>query len=100
MLTKRARRILEIAVEIQELTVELQELLLEEEAAELRETKKAPELAVGERVVITVSDRYQGRTGTVRARRGNWFWYVELDEAKGEPKTLIYKMAKSLFVLA
>lgn len=71
------------------------------ETAPPKKTKKeeAP-LKEGDRVKITIRDKYHGRTGVVTARRGRMFWWILLDETPTKAAKAIYKMQKNFVRVA
>jgi hypothetical protein len=50
-------------------------------------------------VLVKVRDQYYGRYGLVIGKRGNYFWDIELEAAKGRPSCVIYKKATSVVVV-
>jgi hypothetical protein len=71
------------------------------ETAPPKKTKseEAP-LKVGDRVKITIRDKYQGRTGVLTAKRGRMFWWILLDETPTKAAKAIYKMQTSFVIVA
>lgn len=60
------------------------------------ESKPKPILWKGDRVRITVSDKFFGRTGTLVGKRGEMYWDICLDQLPKETMTkMIYKMPSS-----
>lgn len=60
-------------------------------------SSRGPGLQEGDRVRITIADQYCGRVGTVKDKRGDLFWNIELDPPPGSRRTqFIYKMSTSV----
>jgi hypothetical protein len=53
------------------------------------------EVKVGQRVRITIRDKYYGRYGTIVSPHGTQFWDVRLDPHDGGVTQVIYKKATS-----
>jgi hypothetical protein len=58
-----------------------------------------PAVRVGQRVRVTIADRYRGRTGTIVSAHGQQFWDIRLDPVDGGISTVIYKKASSFAVI-
>jgi hypothetical protein len=54
----------------------------------------------GDRVRVTIRDRYYGQIGTLLGRHGRLYWDLKLDARDGECARVIYKKESSLSLVA
>lgn len=107
MKTNRDEDLMAVALALERLALEIRELVEEPEPSNPRrgqgnvptEGRADAEIRVGQKVRITIADRYRGRYGVVVSARGTQYWDIRLDPLDGGVSQVIYKKSTSFVVV-
>ena len=89
-----------MAEALEQLAGELREMVLDERIPAGQEKMSPPreqsKVSVGEKVRITIKDKYRGRYGTIVSRNARKdFWNIRLEPMDGGVAQMIYKKSTS-----
>ena len=89
----KEEELLAMAIGLEQVALGLRELALGRDDGE--PPGGPEEVKVGQRVRITIRDKYHGRCGTIVSPHGTHLWDIRLDPLDGGVTQVIYKKATS-----